>query len=416
METIKWDWVIINVLAFYLYDYYIAGFLKRKTSYRTVHLWMLVYFVMCVVADEYMSTVGTSKILVGAVFICAWIGTSFFGSMKKKVTTVISLYFLINAADCLIFIVLSIAGVKYPDDIYFSLDSRLAFSLAHLILTFAAFCAVLRLKNSRIKINDAVTFFAACLSCIFMFVFWIYGYRFFGVEQSETVQILLLALTTLMLILFFVCMLVILQRQAREKARRLLIKSSVRMYKENAESLYNQYKNIFELKSACKNALKKIMEDYKSDRSLDFDGSAVPEAEKNHTIYVAHGALNSIISSKARICVDKGIRLDTVIAPDLDTDIDEVDICGVVFNLMDNAIEASDRSKDRYIKLKLYTRGEYLVISTENPLPEGEKSAKPGDHGLGLRIIKKIAKKHGGTDLTVIKDGTYIHITTLMRK
>lgn len=416
MENIKWDFVIVNTLAFYLYDYYMAGFLKRKTKPWTAHLWMLAFFAMCVAADKYMSIIGTFKILVGAVFICVWIGTGFFGSLKKKIATVISMYFLINAADCLIFIVLLIMGVQYPDDIYFNLGSRLAFSSAHIILTFAAFYVVLRLKNSRIKINDAVTFFAVCLSCIFMFLFWVYGYRFSVAEHWEKVQMLLWILTTLMLIVFFVCMLLILRRQAKENARRLLIKSSVKMYKENAELLYNQYKDIFELKAVCKKNLKKIMEDYKANRSIDMGGFAAPADANNHTIYIANAALNSVIGNKARICASKDIRLDTVIESDLDTDIEIVDICGAVFNLMDNAIEASDRSKNRYIKLKLYTKGEYIVISTENPLPESGKRVKQGDHGLGLHIIRKIAKKHGGTSLTVIKDGVYIHIVTLMRK
>lgn len=84
------------------------------------------------------------------------------------------------------------------------------------------------------------------------------------------------------------------------------------------------------------------------------------------------------------------------------------DLCAVVGNLFDNAIEENLRSSDkekRYIKVNINTSEETLTVKLINPLFHELKikdglpsSAKPDveHHGMGLKNVRRICDKYNG--------------------
>lgn len=113
-----------------------------------------------------------------------------------------------------------------------------------------------------------------------------------------------------------------------------------------------------------------------------------------------------IVNSKMTTCEECGIpftfegslaNLKNVTAPD---------ICGLLSNAYDNAIEACLPQKDAYIHTKVNTTRNYTVIQITNsvekkvpihgnrvPTTKGDKKS----HGYGIEIMNQIAKKHGGS-------------------
>lgn len=103
------------------------------------------------------------------------------------------------------------------------------------------------------------------------------------------------------------------------------------------------------------------------------------------------------------------------------------DICSLFSNLMDNAIEAqlktSDTSK-REIFLLIKARDQKLVIYCSNPIFQeisicdnkiqtNKSSVK--DHGMGLKIVKKIVQKYDGIYQYRIKGTFDVHIILPLR-
>lgn len=103
--------------------------------------------------------------------------------------------------------------------------------------------------------------------------------------------------------------------------------------------------------------------------------------------------------------------------------IDKTDICQVIGNIMDNAIEANEKNNDKYIKILLYNNDDYMIIKSENPSNEQlikkdnvvlTTKEDTKNHGLGLKSIQKIAEKYDGSlEAEVIDDSFKIKVVFL---
>lgn len=85
--------------------------------------------------------------------------------------------------------------------------------------------------------------------------------------------------------------------------------------------------------------------------------------------------------------------------------IDKEDICRILNNIMNNAVEALQNCDTKIVELFIGIAGDYLIIKSENPykgelLTEGEKiitiKKDKTKHGYGLKSIKSIAERYNG--------------------
>lgn len=108
-----------------------------------------------------------------------------------------------------------------------------------------------------------------------------------------------------------------------------------------------------------------------------------------------------------------GIVFHYDIAP-FDVQISETDICILLGNILDNAIEACEQlSSEKTIELKMRCINGMLYISCKNPTEQNEVSLltqKPDkeQHGFGTVSINKIANKYGGYANFKIEEGLFV--------
>ena len=96
----------------------------------------------------------------------------------------------------------------------------------------------------------------------------------------------------------------------------------------------------------------------------------------------------------------------------------EDDLCAVVANLMDNAIEASAGMENPAIHLSIYPQKSYLFIMCRNTTHLdkierrgwGLRTTKSDDkiHGYGTRIVTKTAEKYNGCAEFSLEDGYFV--------
>lgn len=99
------------------------------------------------------------------------------------------------------------------------------------------------------------------------------------------------------------------------------------------------------------------------------------------------------------------------------------DLCAILANLMDNAIEECVRLRtlgreEVQIRLSIQPYGSYLYIVCRNSTDRQDlerwhdalRTTKPDErfHGYGTRIVMKLAKKYNGTADYSLKDGTFV--------
>lgn len=118
-------------------------------------------------------------------------------------------------------------------------------------------------------------------------------------------------------------------------------------------------------------------------------------------------AVDAAVSAKLMLADKTGITVDHTISVPEGMDTDSMDICSVIMNLMDNAIEAVSvlPPEVRRIELEMIDKGGMLAVNVKNPCRgdynyDGSRlvSSKPDSsvHGIGLKRVEKIVAKHQG--------------------
>ena len=97
--------------------------------------------------------------------------------------------------------------------------------------------------------------------------------------------------------------------------------------------------------------------------------------------------------------------------------VDEIDMCLVLSNLLENALEASLRAAPdrRQIEMTAYVHAErFLLIEVENTF-DGEinekngafRSSKRKGNGIGIQSVNHIAEKNGGASTFTHQNGVF---------
>lgn len=127
-------------------------------------------------------------------------------------------------------------------------------------------------------------------------------------------------------------------------------------------------------------------------------------------IYSSNSILDSVFRDMYQHAKDKEIELSVFVEPSAKVDfMAEDDMISMFGNLIANAIEASGKCRrgERKIEARLFMGNDFLLVfliknSYAGPLEwEGEQlltnKVDSHLHGLGIGIVKKLARKYGGT-------------------
>lgn len=130
------------------------------------------------------------------------------------------------------------------------------------------------------------------------------------------------------------------------------------------------------------------------------------EASKK-TVYSLHPVINALLCVKEDLAKDKGIHMEIHCTHSSDIGIADVDICSILGNLLDNAIEACEKidTPDRMIIVDIHEKAGFLIIKITNSISERTPVIKKigftsktdtANHGIGLRMVERICTKYDG--------------------
>ncbi len=115
--------------------------------------------------------------------------------------------------------------------------------------------------------------------------------------------------------------------------------------------------------------------------------------------------IDAALNSKLSLAKAKGIRVNAKAVVPGELMIKEVDLCVIIGNLLDNAIEAcakGDKEK-QFIRVYIDILKEQLYIYVSNSMADNIQkhggqylSTKRGNHGFGLMRIDRVVQKYNG--------------------
>lgn len=174
------------------------------------------------------------------------------------------------------------------------------------------------------------------------------------------------------------------------------------MYRQTRGWRHDYHNHIQTMKAYLSMGKTEELEEYLN--KLDADLSTVDTVIKTGNVMV-----DAVLNSKISVAASKGIAVEAkaIVPKDLDTSITEVDVCLIVGNLIDNAIEACmkiEQESERFIRVYMdILKGQFYIYIMnaigENPKKAGGNyiSTKNQEHhGFGLMRIDKVVDKYHG--------------------
>ena len=151
-----------------------------------------------------------------------------------------------------------------------------------------------------------------------------------------------------------------------------------------------------------------------ADSSSEKTKKSIDEIKKDIKLYetvykTGNDVLDTILTSKASICLEKEIGLTCIADGSAIRFMNEMDICSFFGNALDNAIESVEKIKDkdkRIINIKVYQQNMFLIVSLENYYEgrllyengelQSTKKNRASNHGYGVKSIRSVVEKYGG--------------------
>lgn len=140
-------------------------------------------------------------------------------------------------------------------------------------------------------------------------------------------------------------------------------------------------------------------------------------------ITVLNPAINALLNYKLNIAKQKGINVTSYVQEDFDS-FDDYDIVMLISNLLDNAIEASEKVSDSKISIIITTKMNYLSIVISNKIEKSVlkvnhflKTTKSDsvNHGLGIKSVKQICEKYNGM-IDYYETGNMFVVDVMLKK
>ena len=126
--------------------------------------------------------------------------------------------------------------------------------------------------------------------------------------------------------------------------------------------------------------------------------------------------VDAILNSKISLMNSKKIRVDATAKLPESLGVSDIDICVIIGNLLDNAMEACEElpENSRFVRIYVSLKGKHIYMSFTNSAGKkrvrsgsGFISAKGEGHGFGLSRVDGLVKKYGGYLTRASEDGGF---------
>lgn len=186
-------------------------------------------------------------------------------------------------------------------------------------------------------------------------------------------------------------------------------------YRESGESLRR-------LRHEVKNQyayIRMLLEQKDYARAEEFFGEMSLRANPTFSM-VASG--NDLVDDIVNIEVAKaraaGVEISARIAVPPELPYEEIDLCSLLMNLLDNAIEACAEGDEKNVRLGIVVDQGALAVTVVNPSPHEPRRSEAGalvttkkdpeGHGYGTSIVRAVAEKYDGAADFTYYDGEFV--------
>ena len=172
--------------------------------------------------------------------------------------------------------------------------------------------------------------------------------------------------------------------------------------------------------------LRQLLSHTKLEEAMQYlDELQAPVQEMTETVWTGDETVDYMINSKAVTAKERNVQYQAQVEFPRHTNLRNIDLCAILGNLLDNALEAAGQvpeKEERFVRLTIRRINQMLIIKVENsfsspPISQDgvltTSKEKNGLHGWGLKSAQTAAEKYDGTLQTSYNDNIFKAVATL---
>ncbi len=234
---------------------------------------------------------------------------------------------------------------------------------------------------------------------------------------------------TLLLGIIFCIVFYVYDLSAGRRERERLIRTTSRLLEENYRKLYDEQKRLEHTAHDFKNhvyLLTKYLEEEKYNEAIEYSRKlAGPLDVVSQRSWSGNKILDTILNTKLSEAEQKSIQVHMEVDNMVNLPLADYDLCVILSNLFDNAIEACEYVEKKEISISIKSAGTLFIIKFVNsmkgkPLKKNHKyqtiKKDKEIHGIGLESVECAIEKYQGTLLLEHTENQFFAIISLMEQ
>lgn len=221
-------------------------------------------------------------------------------------------------------------------------------------------------------------------------------------------KLLFIALIILGILALFIIGFILLRRTLYNMIDRRIERFQSELIEKQVREIQNMYRQVRGWRHDYRNHINNMkiqLSEGNYDKLSDYLNELADDLDTVDTVIKTGNVMaDAILNSKLGVAQKLNVRLNVKVAVPEKLPMSDVELCSVLGNMLDNAVEACGTlpEEERFMRVYIGKLKGQLYLSVQNSAGKVRKekgsylSTKEGEHGYGLFRIDRVAKKYGG--------------------
>lgn len=414
MNTILY--YLMFMMESFIYWRIMSCILDNKYHKRYQITAAVIFFVLEVMKKIVFSLPGMKEYLaIGTLIIFIYILLTYLLMNKnpiiEKIVWCFVLSFGLALSELILIILIKVILDKPLSEISTDLNSTYIVFIGK-IFTVLLYEMIIRKRKGNYLINFIYFKELAIIISLNLFLILVSVYLFSNDQDvlSENNNIILLIFAVITIITIYTIILIFrLEKKSKEEIETQLRLQKIELELKLNNDMIDITDKLRKLRHDMNNhigLIKALMKAKKYEELDEYINQIYEDVEiANELVITENKTLSVLLNSKKNLAKSKNIDFSSVIATQ-DINMQSKDICSLLGNILDNAIEAAEKSGNKkYVQLMIQKTEEGCIINCENslgvkPIVKKGKFITMKDnallHGIGTENIKDIVSKYSG--------------------
>ncbi len=432
MDYWKLIYFAVNLMDTIILFKYIGAIIGAKAPFGRKWIWIGVLssisFIVLDMSDLMIFKIGVY------LTILLFIHFLFEGKILKKILGFLILLVILAAIENLV-VVLLMTLLQLPVAL-FAEDNPyrlLAIVLSKLVSFVFVTWFARRKENNLIEVKMKASF-VALVTGFFLIIMAIMSlvFQIYEVAKINDLYVNLLVLSSAIVCILAIGIYESMFRQAREQMNLNLLNQQKELQFKYANAVESSIDEMKKVKHDFANHMMCIQGYLELDRYQDL-GEYVkklsnPIEKSNEILVLGHPVISSLIYSKVLLAKKEQITMNMKTTFDRPICIEDIDLCVLIGNVLDNALEACMQLEEgqREMTVSIETKSEYFLFDCKNTMNKVQLNKENGRfktskadkdmHGIGLMNIRSVVDKYAGDMVLDTEEDIFSIKVTLQNK